>query len=321
MRRYFQITMILFFFFFLGTGTSWAGPMRIAIPSFKNNTGDQKLDFLREELPDRLIEKLRLIKDIEIVERETLKEILKDMMLQQPIKDKESLASRIGKLLCVQGLLYGDIIQTELGETPIYKLNVQMVDTESGRAVNEWFSSGELSDFPAMVTILSGKISDYVKQKVAIRNLTELIHLNPPFKIELWTDKKRYRIGEKLIIYFRSEKDCYLTLIDMTTSGKFYILFPNLYTADNYIKAGKVYSIPGLHHTFSITVGEPRGFERLKAIATLENVNLINTRVWEGKQIFVNLLEPTKAIRGIKVIITTTPKLTWSDAYHEVIIE
>ncbi len=41
----------------------------------------------------------------------------------------------------------------------------------------------------------------------------------PGFHIDIWTDKKRYRIGEEIRFYFRTSRDCYLTLIDHETNG------------------------------------------------------------------------------------------------------
>lgn len=321
MKRHLLIALIFFSFLFLMPHIIFSAPMRIAIPSFKNSTGDIRLDFLREDLADRLSEKLLSIEEIELIERKRLKEVLKEMVLHQTGAVKESMVSRMGKLLGTEKFLYGNILQVELGQKPTYKLSIRMVNVESGQVVKSWSNSGKLSDFTAMVSLLAGEILNYVKWEVALRNLAELTQTEPPFKLELWTDKKRYKVGETVTIYFRSEKDCYLTLIDITTSGKFYILFPNRYATDNYIKADKTYTLPGPDHPFAITVGEPKGFERLKAIATLDYVDLTKTKVEQGKQLFVNLSDPSKATRDLNLVITNTPKLTWSDAYHEVIIE
>lgn len=321
MGCYFRFVIILFSFFLLVADVAFSGPIRIAIPSFSNNTDDQNLDFLREKLADMLAEKLANSEEIEVIKRGRMKEVTKEMTLPQVADGKESMRLRVGRILGAEKMVYGYILQIELGKSPLYKLSIQMENTRSGAVTNEWSTTGKLPDLSAMVTVLAGNISDYMKQETAIRDLTELVHTNPAFKIELWTDKKRYRIGDQITIYFRSEKDCYLTLIDITTSGKFYILFPNSYEKNNFIESGKTYSIPAARHPFAITVGEPRGFERLKAIATLENVDLTKTRPGKGNQVFTRLRKPVKVIRALNIVLADTKKLIWADAYCEVIIE
>jgi len=321
MRRYLIILMIFFSLFIMTADIVCASALRIAIQTFTNDTGDEKLDFLTDTLPDRLSEKLLEVEEIELVERKRIKEVLSEMQLHQTGAVDERTVSRLGKLLGAEKLLYGNIFLTELGRKPEYKLSIRMVDVESSRLVKSWSSSGKQSDFVAMVTAVAGGMANYIKSEVALRNLAQLIQTKPPFKIELWTDKKRCKIGETITIYFRSEKDCYLTLIDITTSGKLYVLFPNHYATDNHIKAGRTYTIPGPDHPFVITIGEPKGFERLKAIATLNSVDLWKTKVGKDKQLFINMPDPSKATRGLNIVITNIPKLTWSDAYHEVIIE
>lgn len=46
----------------------------------------------------------------------------------------------------------------------------------------------------------------------------------PSFNIDIWTDKKRYRVGEEIRFYFRANRDCYLTLIDYETNGTVKVL-------------------------------------------------------------------------------------------------
>src|SRR5919106_457451 len=60
----------------------------------------------------------------------------------------------------------------------------------------------------------------------------------------------RYRIGDKISVRFQSTRDCYLTLMNIGTSGKLIILFPNALHRDNRISANQVYEIPGHEYDF-----------------------------------------------------------------------
>ena len=88
----------------------------------------------------------------------------------------------------------------------------------------------------------------------------------PEFKIEVWVDKgcgKSYTVGENINIYFRSNKDCYLTLLDFTPGGGIRLLFPNRYEKNNFLEANKVHTIPP-----GFVVTPPPGKEMIRAIAT-----------------------------------------------------
>ena len=85
----------------------------------------------------------------------------------------------------------------------------------------------------------------------------------PEFRIEVWTDKESYIVGEDITIYFKSNKDSYLTLFDFTPGAGVRLLFPNRYQKNNFLAANKVHIIPP---GFGVT--PPTGKEMFRAIAT-----------------------------------------------------
>ena len=97
------------------------------------------------------------------------------------------------------------------------------------------------------------------------------------FRVEVWTDKTEYHIGEKdMKFHFRSERDCYLTLIDVGTSGNVIVIFPNLFHQNNFIKAGIEYVIPNEDDGFKIEVGGPPGIEKIFVIASISRIEINN---------------------------------------------
>jgi len=98
-----------------------------------------------------------------------------------------------------------------------------------------------------------------LSSKIAIRPV-------PDFNIEVWVDKgcgKSYTVGENITIYFKSNKDCYLTLFDFIPGGGIRLLFPNRYEKNNFLEANKVHTIPP-----GFVVTPPPGKEMIRAIAT-----------------------------------------------------
>lgn len=100
--------------------------------------------------------------------------------------------------------------------------------------------------------------------KIAIRPV-------PDFKIDVKVDKGRgesYTVGENITIYFKSNKDSYLTLFEFSPGGRIRLLLPNRYRKDNFFKANREYAIPSASDKFRFEVTLPLGKGMIRAIAT-----------------------------------------------------
>lgn len=93
-------------------------------------------------------------------------------------------------------------------------------------------------------------------------------------RVEVWTEQARYTVNDELTFHVRCNKDCYITLIDLQTSGGLYVILPNAFQKENYIPANERCSIPGPNATFSINATGPTGVEGIKAIATTKPLAL-----------------------------------------------
>lgn len=94
-------------------------------------------------------------------------------------------------------------------------------------------------------------------------------------KLALWTDKGRkpsYQEGEQMVAFLKADRDCYVQLIYHDAEGRDFLIFPNRFRRDNFIKAGKVYQIPGPGDRFRFTVSPPFGTEVLKAFASTDPI-------------------------------------------------
>ncbi len=96
------------------------------------------------------------------------------------------------------------------------------------------------------------------------------------FGIKLWTDKGSYNLNDPICFSFRSEKDCYLVLVNIGSSGDITQIFPNRFHSDNRIKGGVNYRIPDESYGFQFRVECPAGTERVYAIAGTRPVNIFN---------------------------------------------
>ena len=145
--------------------------------------------------------------------------------------------------------------------------------------------------------------------------LTRVLNLKqdkPSFSIDVWTEKKRYRVGEVIHFHFRSDRDCYVTIIDYETSGAIKVLFPNRSHQSNFIKAGKRYSIFGPESGFEISAAPPAGIERLKAIATIEPFSLFDLDF--AKRFFPPVERDNhRDMMAISLALDRLPGSTWTE--------
>jgi hypothetical protein len=153
---------------------------------------------------------------------------------------------------------------------------------------------------------------------------SQILTPDSEFKIALWTDHKDnvYRAGEDIYINFIANRDCYLTLIDIGSDGRVKILLPNQYQKDNLAKAGYVYRIPSQSAKFTFKANEPPSEEIIKAIATLEDVNLYDQKDVRGGGTFQEFVYGADTVeRGIGIKLKPVDTKRWTDYQMTIKIE
>jgi len=197
-----------------------------------------------------------------------------------------SSAKKVGSLLGIDLLLAGKISFEDEALT----IAAQALDTETGQIL--W---GE------RVKVAKGKetrLSSSEKEASLVK-VGEI-------KVELWTDKQFYKIGEPMVLHFRANQDCYVTLLDLGTSGSVRFLYPNRFSGGGKVLAGKTYSIPGPEDGFAITVGGPPGIEIVRAIATLIPMPLSLSDFSKEAGAFKKAENPASLTRDLNLVTTQT---------------
>ena len=89
-----------------------------------------------------------------------------------------------------------------------------------------------------------------------------------PLIVQLWTDKKEYRQGEKIKVYIKGNKPFYAKVIYKDAGGTLVQLLPNPYRVDNYFNGGVVYEVPSGNDRFDLEVTPPFGSESIMVYAS-----------------------------------------------------
>jgi len=90
--------------------------------------------------------------------------------------------------------------------------------------------------------------------------------------VEVWSGHSdgEYYEGDNIVIYFRVNRDAFVTLYSIDTRGRVNLLFPTYSGEDNFIHGGVTYSLPGGDDDYDLVVSGPEGFENIQIIASRE---------------------------------------------------
>lgn len=127
----------------------------------------------------------------------------------------------------------------------------------------------------ATLSLASVQANNYTSKDLIIVH-RPIAAVQPPapatngLKVSAWVNRSNntYRAGDELQLYVRSNKDVYITVIDVGTSGKVHQVFPNAYERSHLIKAHINTPIPGKKTPYFFKVAGPVGNQLLKIIAS-----------------------------------------------------
>lgn len=91
-----------------------------------------------------------------------------------------------------------------------------------------------------------------------------------PLRVTAWVDHQdnTYAVGETVQLYVQTNKDAYVTVLNVGPTGATTVLFPNQFQADNRVAANTVLRVPDPASGTQIAVGGPVGAELIKVIAS-----------------------------------------------------
>ena len=153
----------------------------------------------------------------------------------------------------------------------------------TGYEITAWLEEGGVKSSSEVTSVnvdeIMGVLRPLLENAYAIKKLTRMDNDSPPFNISVWASKTpdpgqqedkfvEMKVGDPIYFHFRSDKDAYLTLLNVDAHGAITILFPNGYMSFNRVVANKTYTIPSPEMGFEMHLGGPAGQEFVKAFAT-----------------------------------------------------
>jgi len=250
-------------------------------------------------LADELFMELAKSDKVELLEREKLAQIVQEHKLNEQGLMDPATAPELGKLAGVNAFVFGHLV--DLGHK--LQLSLRVVDTQSKVLAQQTFLLDKRIKTPT--TPLWEDI-----EKVKQSNKEQ-------FGIEVWTDKTEYKTGDELVIKFKADRSCYVTIFNMGSSGQITVLFPNRFYGTNHVKANEEYSIPGRFQNFTIKAQGPAGIEKLKIFATEANVPLLPEQYNVSAFRSIDPKTEASVTRDLAITIKGLDETAWAEASFE----
>jgi hypothetical protein len=159
-------------------------------------------------------------------------------------------------------------------------------------------------------------LAQKLRQEAAAKRLADMENPAQPFgvRIRLEEGKTDFGIGETVSFHATSDRDGYLTLVDLGTDGKVVMLFPNAHQPAMKIKAGETLSFPTEEMGFELQIFPPVGRGMVRAFVTPEPLDLpMEGEYTEGDETFAAAV--ADAVQAAAGKVGTAVRLdTWATA-------
>lgn len=99
-------------------------------------------------------------------------------------------------------------------------------------------------------------------------------------RVVAWVDRAdyAYAVGEPVRIYVETNRDAYVTVLNVDPTGRTAQLFPNPYQPDNFVRANQAMEVPDRASRSQIVVTGNVGDELLKVVASTSPVSLFEAQ-------------------------------------------
>jgi len=226
------------------------------------NIGSSFSAFLEEKLETIIFYSNRF----ELFRREDLDDILREQELSISDLVNPKTSVRIGMLKGVQAILKGNFFESDI----TVQVFLELISIETGTLIAKTELTIPKSIIPRTVSTLPDNYNDAMYVLDKIYDVTSAD--SDDFVIRLFTtrgDGATFRNGEELVIYFVSNKNCFIKLYSIDVNGHNTQIFPNEYYNNNFIDKDVIYKIPDKRYPFKFRLGGPPfGVEYIKMVAS-----------------------------------------------------
>ena len=142
-----------------------------------------------------------------------------------------------------------------------------------------------------------------------------------PLGVVAWVDRQdnTYASGERVRLFVQTNKDAYVTVLNVGPDGSTTVLFPNRFQADGLVRANTVTEVPDPAAQARITVTGTTGAELIKVIASTRPATLFDAAQLAAAGAFQAVRSRAdRTARDLSVVMAEETGAEW-DVYDAVI--
>ena len=128
-------------------------------------------------------------------------------------------------------------------------------------------------------------------------------------QVVAWLDRPdyTYAVGESVRLFLETNRDAYVTVLNVDPSGETTRLFPNRYQSDSFVQANRATEVGDPRSGFRIVVGGTVGIELLKVIASTQPISMFEALQSSDAGPFQVLREKPESIaRSLSIVMNET---------------
>ncbi|WP_345463955.1 DUF4384 domain-containing protein [Deinococcus carri] len=123
-----------------------------------------------------------------------------------------------------------------------------------------------------------------------------------------------YRVGENIRISTSVNRDAYVYLFNVDATGEVTQILPNRLGGENFVKANTTAVFPAPDATFTFTVGNDTGLNKVLALASLTPLNLDQLSSFKTQQdqfATVNARGQQQLAQALSIVVNPLPQNSW----------
>ena len=94
----------------------------------------------------------------------------------------------------------------------------------------------------------------------------------PLLTVRVWTDQKKYHLGQKMQVYFQGNKPYYALVVYRTVKDEWIQILPNPKRLSNHFASGEVVPLPNQEDPFDLIANPPIGTEEVIVLASTKQL-------------------------------------------------
>ncbi len=152
---------------------------------------------------------------------------------------------------------------------------------------------------------------------VVVQHVEKIRSDNPDFKITLKpiTKDGKVAIGDEVAFEFTSNRDAHVTVVDIGSSGKVNVIFPNKWHKSDKVVKDRVYRIPEKGSNYTFKIKGPVGVNYVKAIGTLKPTKYLSGEALaDSEEPFPEMKDAEQKVKDISVELAKEDKKAWTEA-------